>query len=548
MTDHILSELAPLVRSVSRRNFIFGLGTAGVAVALAGCGSGEGSGGGASDEGTPQPGGTYIVGTTQVIAQANPAIGGGAGPMMIGAQVFAGLVLTADDFSPEPYLAESWQFSPDNRSVTFKIRGETTFHDGTPVTSEDVAFSILAVKKYHSFKSMFAKVTDVEAPDATTVIVRLSEPNAALLACLTPATAPILPKHIYGDGQDLRTHPRNTQDVIGSGPFRLTKFEPRTEIRMTKYDNFFQPDRPFVDEVVYRPDPSGNTILLQLQQGEIHSLRTGDSVQLQQLRAQPTIEVADKGLQAISGVGLVVVNMENQYLKNPKVRQAIAYSMDRRYILEQVLGGEAAAADSVLPPIDQFYSDNVTKYSYDVAKAKVLLAEAGYPNGFSLRIDYIPGVREFCASMAEYMKEALKAIGITATIISSPDTATLAQHISTGDYDVYLHLSLGYGDPVVGVHSLYESAAIGGPYPSNAPRYSSSEVDDLLEQAGQEMNLARRKEIYAEFQKVVSDDLPVIPFAQYRPRVAYFPAVVRNPNLGVWESLSPLKDVWVTAP
>ena len=548
MTDHMPSELAPLVSSVSRRNFIFGLGAAGVAVALAGCGSGGASVDGATADGPPQPGGTYITGTTQVIAHVNPALGGGAGPATIGAQVFAGLVLTADDFSPEPYLAESWEFSPDSRSLTFKIRSGATFHDGKPVTSEDVAFSILASKKYHSFKSMFATVTDVEAPDATTVIIRLSVPNAALLACLTPATAPILPKHIYGDGQELRTHPRNTQDVIGSGPFRLTTFEPRTEIRMARYDNFFLPDRPFVDEVVYRADPSGNTILLQLQQGEIHSLRTGDSVQLQQLRAQPTIEVADKGLQAISGVGVVALNLENEYLKNLQVRQAIAHAMDRRYILEQVLGGEAAATDSVLPPIDQFYSDNVTKYSYDVDKAKGLLAEAGYPNGFSVRIDYLPTVREFCGSMAEYMKEALKAIGITANVVASPDLASLAQRVVARDFDMCLYLSQGYGDPVVGIHSLYESAAIGGPYPGNIPHYSSPEVDELLEQAGQEMDLARRKEIYAKFQKVVSDDLPVIPYAQYRPRAAYIPAVVRNPNLGVWESLAPLKDIWVTAP
>ena len=548
MTDHMPSELAPLVSSVSRRNFIFGLGAAGVAVALAGCGSGGASVDGATADGPPQPGGTFIVGTTQVVAHANPAIGGGSGPMIVGAQIFAGLVLTGDDFSPQPYLAESWEFSPDYRSLTFKIRSGATFHDGKPVTSEDVAFSILASKKYNSYKSMFETVTDVEAPDATTVIIRLSVPNAALLACLTPATAPILPKHIYGDGQELRTHPRNTQDVIGSGPFRLTKFEPRTEIRMAKYDNFFLPDRPFVDEVVYRADPSGNTILLQLQQGEIHSLRTGDSVQLQQLRAQPTIEVADKGLQAISGVGVVALNLENEYLKNLQVRQAIAHAMDRRYILEQVLGGEAAATDSVLPPIDQFYSDNVTKYSYDVDKAKGLLAEAGYPNGFSVRIDYLPTVREFCGSMAEYMKEALKAIGITANVVASPDLASLAQRVVARDFDMCLYLSQGYGDPVVGIHSLYESAAIGGPYPGNIPHYSSPEVDELLEQAGQEMDLARRKEIYAKFQKVVSDDLPVIPYAQYRPRAAYIPAVVRNPNLGVWESLAPLKDIWVTAP
>ncbi|WP_187328551.1 ABC transporter substrate-binding protein [Rhodococcus sp. WS3] len=548
MTDHMPSELAPLVSSVSRRNFIFGLGAAGVAVALAGCGSGGASVDGATADGPPQPGGTFIVGTTQVVAHANPAIGGGSGPMIVGAQIFAGLVLTGDDFSPQPYLAESWEFSPDYRSLTFKIRSGATFHDGKPVTSEDVAFSILASKKYNSYKSMFETVTDVEAPDATTVIIRLSVPNAALLACLTPATAPILPKHIYGDGQDLRNHPRNTQDVIGSGPFRLTTFEPRTEIRMARYDNFFLPDRPFVDEVVYRPDPSGTTILLQLQQGEIHSLRTADSVSLQQLRAQPTIEVADKGMQAISGVGVVAVNMENQYLKNPQVRQAIAHAMDRRYILEQVLGGEAANADSVLAPIDQFHSDNVTKYPYDVAKAKELLAAAGYPNGFSIRIDYLPSVREFCGSMAEYMKEALKDVGITATVIASPDLAAVAPRVVSGDFDMYLLLNLGYGDPVVGVHSLYESAGIGESYPGNVSRYRSPEVDELLVQASQEMDLAQRKEIYAKFQKIVSDDLPVIPYAQYRPRNAYIPAVVRNPNLGVWEGLAPYKDVWVTAP
>ncbi|WP_405146739.1 ABC transporter substrate-binding protein [Nocardia salmonicida] len=548
MIDHPLSELAPLVSSVSRRNFLVGLGAASAAVALAGCGYG-GSGAGAlgTDAGPPQPGGTFIVGTTLVAQHANPALGGGAGPMMVGAQVFAGLVLTGDDFSPQPYLAESWTISPDNLSVTFKIRTGATFHDGSPITSADVAFSVLASKQYNGFTSMFDKVTDIETPDATTVIIRLSAPNAALLACLTPATAPILPKHIYGDGQELRTHPRNTQNVIGSGPFRLASFNPRSEIRMTKYENFFLPDRPYVDNVIYRVDPGGNTILLQLQQGEIHSVRTGDSVQLQQLRAQPKVAVADTGLQALSGVGIAALNLENQYLKNLQVRQAIAHAMDRRYILEQVLGGEAAATDSVLPPIDQFYSDQVTRYPFDLAKAKQLLAAAGYANGFPLRIDFIPGVREFCASMAEYLREALKAIGITVTIVPAPDVATVAQRVTSGDFDLYLTPFLTYGDPVVGVHSLFLSSNIGGNFPGNIPRYRNPKVDALLEQAGNEMDLTRRKEIYATFQQQVSDDLPVIPFAQYRPRSAYVPAVVHRPNLSVWEYMSPCNDVWVTA-
>jgi peptide/nickel transport system substrate-binding protein len=181
----------------------------------------------------------------------NPAVQSGSSTAIVGTQIFASPLRYDENWNPQPYLAKSWKLSEDGRSVTLKLVEGATFHDERPITSEDVAFSIMAVKQYHPFKPMFAPVERVDTPDPHTVIIRLSNPHPAILLAMSPALLPILPKHVYGDGQDLRTHPANLAPV-GSGPFKLVRYDPGKTIVLKRHDGYFIPGRPYLDEIVWR--------------------------------------------------------------------------------------------------------------------------------------------------------------------------------------------------------------------------------------------------------------------------------------------------------
>ncbi|MCB1512833.1 MAG: ABC transporter substrate-binding protein, partial [Hyphomicrobiaceae bacterium] len=169
----------------------------------------------------PKRGGTLVTVIASTPRVLNPAVQSGVATGFPGAQLFASPLRYDDSWTPQPYLAKSWEVSDDGLKVTLHLVENATFHDGHPITSEDVAFSVDIIKQYHPFKSMFAPVTSVDTPDPHTAVINLSKPHPALMLAMSGQLMSIIPKHIYGDGQDPKNHPRNNVDVVGSGPFKL---------------------------------------------------------------------------------------------------------------------------------------------------------------------------------------------------------------------------------------------------------------------------------------------------------------------------------------
>ncbi|WP_256868262.1 ABC transporter substrate-binding protein, partial [Candidatus Entotheonella palauensis] len=158
----------------------------------------------------PKPGGTLVIISSQVPRHFNPAVQSGTATAVPGTQLFATPLRFDNQWQPHPYLAKSWNIADDGLSVTLELVDGATFHDGKPVTSEDVAFSVQTVQANHPFKSMFSAVEKVDTPNPQTAILRLSKPHPAIQLAMSSALLPIIPKHIYGDGQDAKTHPRNS--------------------------------------------------------------------------------------------------------------------------------------------------------------------------------------------------------------------------------------------------------------------------------------------------------------------------------------------------
>ena len=209
-------------------------------------------------------GGTLIIGSTQVPRHLNGAVQSGFATAVPGTQLNASPLLYDDEYNPMPYLAESWEVADDGLSVTLHLVEGAVFHDGEAITSEDVAFSIQTTQANHPFRPMFAPVTSVDTPDEHTAVINLSHPHPAILMAMSPGLLPIIPEHIFNDGQDMPTHPRNTEDFVGSGPFRLTEYVAGTIIRMERFDDFFIEDTPCLDEIVMEITPDPAAIVLGL--------------------------------------------------------------------------------------------------------------------------------------------------------------------------------------------------------------------------------------------------------------------------------------------
>ncbi|MGD9101597.1 MAG: ABC transporter substrate-binding protein, partial [Anaerolineae bacterium] len=220
----------------------------------------------------PRRGGVLVISSgAGTPRHFNPALVSGSATAMVGTQLFASPLRYDGNWNPQPYLAQSWQVSEDGLSVTLNLVPGAVFHDGHPITSTDVAFSVMTVKTYHPFKSMFAPVERVDTPDAHTAVVQLSRPHPAILLAMSPALLPIIPQHVYGDGQDLPTHPANLAPV-GSGPFRLVEYVPGESILLERNDDYFIPGRPYLDQIIFRLEADPNAQAIEIERQEAHLL------------------------------------------------------------------------------------------------------------------------------------------------------------------------------------------------------------------------------------------------------------------------------------
>jgi peptide/nickel transport system substrate-binding protein len=498
-----------------------------------------------------KPGGTLIVSAGQVPRHFNGAVQSGAATALASTQIFASPLRYDDKWNPQPYLAESWKISEDGLTVTLNLVKNATFHDGKPVTSEDVAFSITTIKQNHPFKTMFAPVEKIETPDAHTAVLKLSQPHPAILLAMSPPLCPIIPKHVFGDGQDIKKHPMNLKP-IGSGPFKFAEYKTSEHLILVRNENFFIEGRPYLDRLVYRyiPDPVGRVMAAEAQ--ETHIEATVISARdIKRLQKQDHLKV-EFSAPAIGPINWLAFNLKNEYLSDKRVRQAICYAVDREFIVKRMHFGLSQEATGPIVPGSPFYSSEVEHYALNLEKANKLLDEAGFPKTdgkrFSLTVDSMPFLPEQQKNIAEYLKPQLKKVGIEVVVRASPDFPTWAKRVATWDFDMTLDNVWNWGDPVIGVHRTYLSDNIRqGVIWSNTQNYSNPKVDEILAKAAVEGDPAKRKALYAEFQKIVVDDAPIF-YSNVLPTHIAYHKNLRNVNNTIWGGLSPNDEMYWEKP
>ncbi|MDU8925859.1 ABC transporter substrate-binding protein [Alisedimentitalea sp. MJ-SS2] len=496
----------------------------------------------------PKRGGTLLTVLGTNVRNLNPAVQSGIVTGYPGAQLFAAPLRYDDSWTPQPYLAESWEVSDDGLSVTLNLVKNATFHDGQPITSKDVAFSVEVIKANHPFKAMFAPVETVETPDDHTAILKLSKPHPALMLAMSGQLMAIIPQHIYGDVaiNEVKTHPRNNENVIGSGPFKLVEFKNGEHVIMERHEGFFMEGRPYLDKIVMRiiSDPAARAIAYE--NGELH-MGAFESLPriINRLKKVDSLTVTPEGYGGIGPLDWLAMNTTKGPLKDVRVRKAIAYAVDKKFIMNALMQGTANESRTGIHPDSPFYNADVEAYEVDLDKANALLDEAGFPmeggKRFGLTIDFgWPGVKP----QVEYVKAALKKVGIEVEVRSSADFPTWAKRMGTMDFDMSWDTVFNWGDPVIGVHRTYDSTNIAKGVWSNTQGYANARVDELAAMAAVENDPEKRKALYAEFQAIIADELPVY-HVNTLPYHTVYSDKVGNPPLGIWSTSSPIDMVYL---
>lgn len=486
---------------------------------------------------TPRYGGTIVVGTTSDPQTLNSALHTSSVEHIVDSKIFEALIWFDLDYTPQPRLAESWTISPDGLTYTFNLIRNATWHDGEPFTSADVKFSFEEVlMKYNpAGKIYFEVIETVETPDPYTAVLKLSKPFPSLIFFLSPMYASIVPKHIY-EGTDIMNNPRNFEDPVGTGPFIFEKWVKGDHITLVRNPNYYRKGQPYLDKVVYKIIPDPTMMVVTLINGEIDYLPLylrADDVD----RIKETANLVFHPGSASGGPAYqMLINLRNQYLKNLKVRQAIAHALDKETINEKASFGHYRVANSfVHQDILWAYDPDVPKYEYNLEKANALLDEAGYPIGagnkrFELSITYNRGWSE-AVKQAEVIKEQLKDVNIEVTL-KPYDGPTIADRVyNAWNFDLFIEGFATGPDPFLLCARYLSSKTIEArTVRSNAMGYKNNRADELFEMGLSETDEDKRVQYVHELQKTVLEDLPVIPVIDITQPSAYRDEFV---NLGI---------------
>src|SRR5690348_8695456 len=308
-----------------------------------------------------------------------------------------------------PDLATSWDISANGLSYTFHLRPDAQFADGSPVTAADVVYSIDRSRKFSGgWGFLLTAVKTITAPDAHTVVVTLSQPHAPLLADLAMYAYSVVPeKLVKAQGTAFFQHP------IGSGPFMVTSYNPDSEVDLAR-NPYFYGVRPKISKVKILIVPNDNTRVLELESKKVDVIENPPSNLVNEINKTPNLHV-----QLFPSTRVDFIQLDEHYapLKKLAVRQALNYAINRNAIVQLAYQGHAVPGSSFMPYRMEYWDNSIKPYPYDPAKAKQLLAQAGYPHGFTTFLITVSGD---VAGQAEavVIKQELAAVGVTVNIQS----------------------------------------------------------------------------------------------------------------------------------
>ena len=450
----------------------------------------------------PQIGGVLRVGMQTDPVGLDPHLTNATASRNMLENTYETLVMFNSAIEIIPGLAESWEVSDDLLEWTFHLR-EATWHDGTPVTAEDVKFSIERIKDpaiASPRASHFAAVERIDVLDARTVRFTLAQPFTPLLSFLAASLNVIVPQHVVEEHGDLQNV------TVGSGPFRLVEYLPQTRLVLTRYEDYWGRDAdgnqlPYLDGITFTFYPDATARSTAILTGNVDWIEYVASVDVPTLEADPNVVVFGG---PTSNYRSVQFNHEHPPFDDARVRQAFAYAIDRQMVVDLALFGidGVVATGSTVPP-GNFYAVESPYTVRDVEKAKALLAEAGYPDGFEFEF-YITSTYSFLRDPAEVVQANLADIGVRANIKLEDWSIYLPNYLA-GEFTVILTGSSGQADPDAFLHTPFYSTSSG-----NWINFADERIDELLDAGRREPDPEARRAIYQEAQERILELSPMV--------------------------------------
>ncbi|MGB3327745.1 MAG: ABC transporter substrate-binding protein [Thermomicrobiales bacterium] len=475
------------------------------------------------------PGGEVIYANASDIGTLNPIIRVDINALFLLSNMFNQLAIqSVIDGSPVPDLADYWETSSDFLTYTFYLNQKAMWHDGQPVTAEDVIYSFQAamdesgVSPYRA--DLTANVASITAIDAKTVRIQAKHALSVFLN-KSVLLVPIVPKHIWEStpvanwGSAPGSTGSDPSQVIGSGPFKFVEWIPNEHATMERWPDYWVPEMlPAIDRATYRVVPDVNTA--------IQTLKTGES----DIAGVPPQQI--EGLSSSQDVSVAIFDDWSWTLFSPQqdpsiarffqekdVRQALMYALDREAMVSGILAGHATLAEGLQPLPSRAYAPDrlSTHFTYDVEKAKSLLDGAGWVDSdgdgirekdgqkFSTEL-YYDSSDAANDQLVAYMQQAWKAVGIDVTPTSLVQSALIEQVVGKNEYQLAL-FGIGWTDEDQGI--LYRSDAWPDKGGFNVSRYSNPEFDALNDQQLTEFDVAKRMAIIEESNNILNDDVAV---------------------------------------
>jgi peptide/nickel transport system substrate-binding protein len=454
----------------------------------------------------PPPPGTVVIALESAPAVLDPRFTTDANSSLVAALVSDGLTTSDERGEPVAGLAEWERVSPTE--YRFRLRADARFSDGTPVTANDVVAtyrSVLDPALGSPKREAFGAILALAAPDPQTVVIQLREVWAPFLEATNLG---ILPARLITARPLTAAGPIPPLDVIGSGPFRVAATLDGGGIELAP-NRHAQGGPPHVAGLRFRVVPDGVVRALELANGSVHLVQNAlEPDLLPWLASRPELEVVTSPGSTFQYLG---VNFRDPRLADRRVRQALAYAIDRQAIVHHLLRDAARPATGLLPPTHWAYDGDVPRYGYDPVRAKALLGAAGLgPDAVAAlrRLSYKTSTVELRRRIGEVFQHELGAIGLGIDV-RSYEWATFYSDIRSGNFQLYSLVWVGVRDPDV-YYRIFHSR-MQPPAGANRGAYANPELDDLVTAARATDDRTERRRLYAAVQRLVADDLPVVP-------------------------------------
>jgi peptide/nickel transport system substrate-binding protein len=423
--------------------------------------------------------------------------------------IFNSLVKKSDKFEYVGDLAKEIKFGDDNLTVTFILPENIKFHNGQLLTSADVKYTLEALMQAKGYKgtAFIEKVdgqeqphiTSIETPDPKTIIIKVRRPALINQLLSNLVAIPIIPN---GTIEQQKTSP------VGSGPFKFVKFDQLNNVVELEAFSDYWEGAPKINKLVVKTVTDANALQAELQTGRVDIIPNPTNFSADTFNSvaqNPALQVVQTSGSNVRYIGF---NVQDPVVKNVKLRQAIAFSIDREKIIKELLSGQAKVAHSIIPEDSWAFSPG-TKYSYDPAKAKQLLQESGY-KGEKINFKFVAGSNAV-SQYAQVIQESLKEVGINVEI-ETLELNTLLKQLGQGQFQMTTSQWVGGNQDPIFLRDLFETNESpekkeGG---RNRSRYSNPEFDKIVNEAFNTVDKAKAKELYVKAQEIISNDLPYI--------------------------------------